>query len=551
MNSDPYFESVLSRFQNALIDCKDLYVSSGRLIVQDHPELIEAKDRQFVQLMDDLHKGLLIKLFVEVSESSRQWGNAQRWLMDILIRHIWRRAVPEQSLRETGIHLTQQAASLKWYGLLRPFDRITPLRERIGELETIVLRIANLIAKADGEVTTIEANRLRDIQQEIRNHLHPLAMEGHGQHDERINMGAQAVRALRQDTVELRQRCELEELRDPSPGLEEKTNKEQLADALAQLGALIGLDTVKGEVRTLVNYLAMQRKRKKAGLATTDQSLHMVFKGNPGTGKTTVARIIGKIFGAMGILRRGHLIETDRAGLVAGYAGQTAIKTNEKIDEAMDGVLFIDEAYSLVSDSAEDAFGSEAIQALLKRMEDDRERLIVILAGYPREMDKLLTSNPGLSSRINYHLDFEDYSPAQLGRIFGEFCTKNQYRLPVATLAKVLMGFKWMHGHRDEHFGNGRLVRNTFERAIRNLANRIADEPLQELDILTTFEAADIAFERVPAEVWSEFDPRAHRFAVHCPECSAGGKITGDHLGRNLRCKGCQHRFSQRWAEPL
>src|SRR5438128_1209346 len=165
----------------------------------------------------------------------------------------------------------------------------------------------------------------------------------------------------------------------------------------------------------------------------------MVFTGNPGTGKTSVARIIGRIFGAMGILAKGHLIETDRSGLVASYAGQTGPKTNKKIDEALDGVLFIDEAYSLVADSSEDAYGREAVQALLKRMEDDRQRLVIILAGYPEPMDALLRSNPGLSSRFSTNLAFDDYRPSELGRIFQSLCDKNRYQVPGATQAKLLV----------------------------------------------------------------------------------------------------------------
>ena len=166
-------------------------------------------------------------------------------------------------------------------------------------------------------------------------------------------------------------------------------------------------------------------------------SLHMVFTGNPGTGKTTVARIIGKIFAAMGVLKKGHLIETDRSGLVAGYAGQTGPKTNAKIDEALDGVLFIDEAYSLVAEEGQDAYGMEAVQAVLKRAEDDRDRLVVIMAGYTEEMNTLLDSNPGLSSRFNRVLQFEDYSPVELARIYAWLCEKNHYKLAEGTRAEA------------------------------------------------------------------------------------------------------------------
>ena len=228
-------------------------------------------------------------------------------------------------------------------------------------------------------------------------------------------------------------------------------------------------------------------------LPQTNLSLHIVFHGNPGTGKTTVARIIARVYAAMAILDKGQLIETDRAGLVAEYAGQTAVKTNKKIDEAIDGVLFVDEAYSLVAEGGDDPYGHEAVQALLKRMEDDRARLVVILAGYPANMARLLGSNPGLSSRFSRHLTFADYTPAELGQIFHRMCMKNQYVVPPAARAKLLLGLQWLYDHRDEHFGNGRTVRNLSALSIRRLPNRIAHirgdhtlDQLWEADINST-----------------------------------------------------------------
>src|SRR5690606_34649847 len=231
-----------------------------------------------------------------------------------------------------------------------------------------------------------------------------------------------------------------------------KDASELLAEALVELDSLIGLSDVKHEVRTLANFLKVQRQRAEAGLPATSLTLDMVFGGNPGTGKTSVARIIGRIFSAMGVLQRGHLVETDRSGLVAEYAGQTGPKTNKKIDEALGGVLFIDEAYSLVAESGQDPYGDEAVQTLLKRMEDDRQRLVVILAGYPLPLERLLRSNPGLSSRFNRRLNFEDYRPAELGRIFQSMCERNQYMAPPLTRAKLMLGFDYLYRHRDEHF---------------------------------------------------------------------------------------------------
>jgi hypothetical protein len=335
-----------------------------------------------------------------------------------------------------------------------------------------------------------------------------------------------------------------------APEEEIKTSEELLAEAMAKLDGLIGLTGVKHEVRTLTNFLQLQRQREQAGMPSTQLSLHMVFSGNPGTGKTTVARILGDIFGAIGILSKGHLIETDRSGLVAEFAGQTGPKTNKKIDEALDGVLFVDEAYSLVAESGDDPYGQEAVQTLLKRMEDDRDRLIVILAGYPVPMKSLLRSNPGLSSRFNTNLVFEDYKASELGWIFQTMCDKNHYEIPVLTQVKVLVGFKWLYDHRDEHFGNGRTVRNTFENSIRRLANRVAGTVPLTRELLARIHPEDIELSDVPAAVWGGLEEPTRRFVVQCPSCKKPGTVPTSYLGQRVMCKICKNRFIAAWGEP-
>jgi replication-associated recombination protein RarA len=308
------------------------------------------------------------------------------------------------------------------------------------------------------------------------------------------------------------------------------------------------LTQVKHEITTLTNYLNLQQHRRDAGLPAHPLSLHMVFRGNPGTGKTTVARIVGRIFSLLGLLQRGHLVETDRAGLVAEYAGQTAPKANRKIDEALDGILFIDEAYSLVADRGQDAYGSEAVQALVKRMEDDRHRLVVILAGYPEPMDKLLASNPGLSSRFNTQLLFEDYEPVQLAQIYQLMCDANHYELPGSARAKLLLGFHWLYQIRDEHFGNGRLVRNVFENAVRRLANRVAAVTPVTRELLTHLTADDLLLSDIPADHWKYLDDPKLRFSVVCDHCQKPVYLRGDQLGRRVRCPHCRTPFQADWG---
>lgn len=245
-------------------------------------------------------------------------------------------------------------------------------------------------------------------------------------------------------------------------------------DPYKELASLIGLDSVKGEVKTLANLVQVQQAREKEGLKNAAMSYHLVFTGSPGTGKTTIARIIAAIYRDLGILKKGHLVETDRSGLVAGYLGQTAIKTNSVVDEALDGVLFIDEAYSLSED--QDAYGKEAIATLLKRMEDDRDRLVVILAGYTDEMKRFISTNPGLESRFNRYIDFPDYSEDELLEIFMKQVEKFEYVIDEKALEIVKDAIHENFIKKDNQFGNARFVRNLFEKILANQANRLAKE---------------------------------------------------------------------------
>lgn len=259
---------------------------------------------------------------------------------------------------------------------------------------------------------------------------------------------------------------------------------------MAELEELVGLGTVKREVKNLTNLIKVRKLREENGLPNSAMSLHMVFLGNPGTGKTTVARLMAGLYAAIGALSKGQLVEVDRSGLVAGYVGQTALKTQEVIQSALGGVLFIDEAYSLAS-GGENDFGREAIETLLKAMEDHRDDLVVIVAGYDEPMEKFINSNPGLQSRFNKYLYFPDYNGEELMAMFRMRCKKNGYRLTEEAETYAKEFFEDMYKNRDDNFGNGRDVRNRFEDIISRQANRLAAMEAPTKDDLMTITKED------------------------------------------------------------
>ena len=263
---------------------------------------------------------------------------------------------------------------------------------------------------------------------------------------------------------------------------EELPPPEKIEDLLAELDTYIGLNVVKDEVHDLINMVQVYKLREQHDLPTTDMSLHMVFTGNPGTGKTMMARMMARIYRSLGILSKGQLVEVDRSGLVAGYVGQTALKTQKVIEKAMGGVLFIDEAYALNGKSEND-FGQEAIDTILKAMEDHRDNLVVIVAGYTELMDKFIHSNPGLESRFNRFLLFEDYTPEEMFEIFKMRCGKGYVLAPEA---EPLVRDYIAEESADPSFGNARGVRNLFEHILVAQNNRLAKlETVTREDLMT------------------------------------------------------------------
>ncbi len=267
---------------------------------------------------------------------------------------------------------------------------------------------------------------------------------------------------------------------------------DSLENVLAELDALIGLENVKADIKELINLLEIQKKRKEAGLQNIDIALHTVFLGPPGTGKTTVARLLSRIFKLLGFLSVGQMYETDREGLIAGYVGQTAIKTDKVVDESIGGVLFVDEAYSLNQNAMQSDYGAEAVNTILKRMEDNRDDLAVVVAGYTEPMQLFIESNPGLRSRFNRYFHFDHFKPEQLYAIFEASCKKLDFVLTEDAIDKLKETFELLYEKRDDGFGNARVVRNLFEKCIQNQANRVIQIKSITKDVLRGLTEEDI-----------------------------------------------------------
>lgn len=317
----------------------------------------------------------------------------------------------------------------------------------------LVYRFASIVAKADDMVSEDEKEALKNILQKT------------SKPKPKTSSGTAAKEISADDSLEI---------------------------VMAELNELIGLEEVKKSIHEMINLLKIQKIRNEKGLENIEISLHSVFMGPPGTGKTTIARLIGRIYKHLGYLERGHLIEVDRAGMVAGYVGQTAIKVNEILNESMGGLLFIDEAYSLTPQDGGRDFGSEAVDTLIKRMEDHRNQLVVVVAGYTTPMKLFIESNPGLRSRFNRYFKFEHFYPIQLYQIFESLCKKTDFIISEEAKDKLTDTFDLLYDKRDEGFGNARVVRNLFEICIQKQANRIVAIPELTEILLQTLQEQDI-----------------------------------------------------------
>ncbi len=524
-------------YRELLQQIRELYVSSARRIVREHPELVPGgndPDRvtagnDYVELLDDLHRGLVIRVYLMVCKADHHWTAGETQLGVELGDHLWGRRLRGAELNGMLGQAAKTVEELPWETLIRPFAKLAPLRDRAAELETLVVRQANVIARIDGVVAASELAAIKTIVKQLEKFWASAQVVADESRESVTRIGTPSLTPAPSATAAATAK--------PPSG-------RSLEEVMAEIESLVGLRSAKQELRSLANYLALQQRRATAGLPSTEISLHLVFTGNPGTGKTTVARLFGEAMRAMGVLSTGQLVETDRSGLVAEYAGQSGPKTNRKIDEALGGVLFIDEAYSLADADSPDAYGREAIQALLKRAEDDRARLAVVLAGYPEEMRLMLQSNPGLASRFSRALHFDDYEPVELCQIFGRLMDVHHYRLTRDARRRVVEAIHAMHAGRDRQFGNGRAVRNLFEKAILRMANRLATIVELSDEGLVTFEEDDIPWDTALGEPATRTSVR-----IACPSCGLTKSADAGVLGAAVKCPQCGHRFEVEWCE--
>ena len=382
----------------------------------------------------------------------------------------------------TGVARAGDFCPPAFFADLRSYDRqhASDLSRRFADQLTLLLL---LFASADGGVSEAEAgyvNACNDIL------LEQCRLDGIRSDSPGVNAGDYVSRRTPGKSASQAPAAPQKQTQEQDKAQTQDQPEEKplptLDELLAQLDGLCGLDQVKKDVKSLINLVKVRKLRQQADLPVPPMSLHLVFLGNPGTGKTTVARLLAQIYRAVGVLSKGQLVEVDRSGLVAGYVGQTALKTQEAVQKALGGVLFIDEAYALVNQDSATDFGREAIEVLLKNMEDHRDDLIVLVAGYTNLMEKFIHSNPGLESRFNKYFYFEDYTAPQLLEIFQSMCNRGGYTLSTEGEDAARKLLDELYENRDENFGNARDVRNLFEKAVTRQSDRVAllDAPTRE-----------------------------------------------------------------------
>jgi tellurite resistance protein len=525
-------DAILAELAQAMQDCRQLYLSC----VSPSPGFSPASVQQLAVSQDRLHRGLLAKIYATIAEADGRWTYEEQRCVTALLQHVGVSWSPDQ-LEATARKVARQGAKQDWQRLLQPFRAIPELRARTADLETVIVRVANLIAKADGAVAARETAVLHAIQEQIRSER-PLG-DGAGPPTPDACAAPAAVDAdlpwvgavapqqakrVKSDAGQLREQC------------------------LAQLDSLVGLRQVKQEIRALADWAFLQNQRRRAELPYEATDTRFLFVGRAGTGKTQVARLLSEILAASGVLKRGQLIEANGFDLVSREPGEAAKIIKAQLREALGGTLLIEYAGALFS--AGESSTASVLRALRQNMVAHAGRLAVVLADHSDRLLNLLDRSGDWQPLFRRYWRFDDYRAGELGQIFQFHCSRSQYQVTPLAQIKLLLGFDWQLRQDADRFGYGHGVQRVFGRAVHRLAGRIAGISPLTKPLLTTFHDADIAFDGVPDEVFANLADPQRRFTVCCPGCNSINVVGPEFLGIRVECTRCLQRFVCAWGEP-
>jgi tellurite resistance protein len=520
-------EAILAELAAAMQECRELYLSCVTAGARS------ATARQLASRQDRLHRGLLAKIYSTIAEADGRWTYEEQRCVATLLEHVGV-ARPAEELEQTARRVAQQAARLDWSRLLRPFQEIPLLCRRAADLETLVLRIANLIAKADGVVAPAETAALHAMQAELR---WPQRSSG--------DCGATPAAADVADEEDLPWVGQIAPRRTRSTRAGAGKRR---TECLQQLDALVGLGDVKREIRQLADWANLQDQRRRAGLSCEPTDLRFIFLGCPGSGKSLTAWRMSELLAVSGGLRFGQLVEVDGFDLVSRPPNAAAAMVRERFREALGGTLLVDHAAALLS--ADEAAAGGVLRILEQNLVAHADRLAVVLADPSERLLTLLDRRAAWQPLFRRHWHFGDYRAGELGRIFQFHCDRSHYQVTRAAQIKLLLGFDWQLRHNAEPFGAGHGVLRVFERAVQQLASRIAGITPLTKEVLTTFHDADITFGGVPQQVFGSLaDPR-RLFTIHCPGCDSRNVVGPEWLGIRVECNRCRQRFVCAWGDP-
>lgn len=527
-------DAILEELGQALPQCRQLYLAT----VPPSEGFLKTASRPFAQHQDQLHRGLLAKIYATIATADGRWTYEEQRCAAVLLQHLGLTCAPAD-LERTARQLARQAGPLDWQRLLQPFQAIPELRDRLAELQTLVTRVANLIAKADGYVTPREAAALHAIQEEFHTDRRGAAGEGSPPLAAEP-AGAPGAVPAPWDAAGKQHRPRRTKL-DPAQLREER---------LQQLETLVGLRPIKQELAALADWVLFQHQRRQAELPDEVPDLQFIFLGPTGTGKTVVARLLSELLFASGGLKHGQLIEASGFDLIAGDARQAANTMKAVVAQAVGGTLLIKDAGALLVTG--EASATNARNILRKNLAAHAGRLAVVLAAdHADRLLPLLDQQPDLARLFRRRWQFTDYSTSELGQIFQARCDRSRYQVTRLAQIKLLLGFHWCVRQDRERFGNGRGVQRVFERAVHHLARRIAGLSPLTPELLTTFQDSDITIEGVPAPALDNLPDPQRRFSITCPGCANVYRVGKDLLGAYVECRSCHHRFVSAWGEPV